>query len=88
MNGKALGWFCIIKDIEPKITKNKIGLELSAEHREDIRYRKAEIISVGAEIDKLKAGDTVSYDRHAGNQLEEGDNLYKVIQANDIVVVW
>lgn len=86
--GESLGWFLVIKDIEPKIKKTSGGLELSKEHRKDIRYNKAEVVSVGHEINKLHKGDVILYDKHAGNQLEEGDNLFKVIRATDAVVIW
>lgn len=86
---RALGYYLIIKDVEPKTKKNSIGLELTDDQRKDIRYRKAEIISVGEELtDKLLVGDVISYDRHAGNQLEEDDTIYKVISARDVVVIW
>ena len=86
---KALGVFLVIKDIEAKVKKNSIGLELTEEHRDDIRYRRAEIVSVGDDVPKLSAGDIISYDKHAGNQLEtDEDQVYKVISVRDIVVVW
>ena len=44
---EALSHYLIIEDIEPKVQKNAIGLELTDNQRDDIRYRKAKVISVG-----------------------------------------
>ena len=86
---RAVGQFLVVKDIEPKVKKNSIGLELTDKQRDDIRYRKAEIVSVGEDVPKLNCCDIISYDRHAGSQLEtEDDVVFKVISARDIVVVW
>ena len=54
--------------------------------REDIRYREAEIISIGMPILGLEPGAQILYDMVAGHMLEGVDNNYRLIKIDDIVV--
>ena len=63
------------------------GLILTDDTDEDNRYKKANIISVGNDVDVVKEGDTIYYDKHAGHDIGYKDDLYKVIRARDIVIV-
>jgi co-chaperonin GroES (HSP10) len=85
---KAVGFFVIVKELSSsKTVKSKHGLLLTEKDREDIRYVKASIVSVGDPKFSLKEGDVVLYDKFAGSIVEnEGDN-YKVIKTADIAVV-
>ena len=56
---KAVGRNLIIQRIEPKSTKTDGGLLLSEKDREDIRYIKAVILSVGDECGNLKENLTL-----------------------------
>ncbi len=47
---KAIGRNLIIKIIKETTTKTKGGLILNEKSREDIRYRKATIVSVGTDV--------------------------------------
>ena len=55
--------------------------------RADIRYIKAEIVSIGDEIKGLVKNDIIFYDRHAGHSIEIENKNYHVIKAQDVVVV-
>ena len=79
---QAIGRFIIIDEIKESIKKTSGGLELAEKHREDLRYRKATIVSLGAAVEALSSGDTIMFDRVAGHELENG---YKVIQDRDVV---
>jgi len=84
---KAIGRNLIIKVVKETTTQTKGGLILNEKSREDIRYRKANIISAGEEVVGVKEGDTVYFDRSAGHGIEiNGDKLH-VIKNQDIVVV-
>ena len=63
------------------------GLILTDETDTDNRYKKANIISVGNLVEVVKKGDVIFYDRHAGHDIDYNDELYRVIQARDIVLV-
>lgn len=84
---KAIGNNLIIEIQKETTTKTKGGLILNEKSREDIRYRKATIISAGEEVVGTKEGDTVYFDRHAGHGIEINSEKFHVIKNQDIVVV-
>lgn len=84
---KAIGRNLIINKIKEGTTKTKGGLLLAENQREDIRYIKADVVSVGTEVSGVNENDTVYFDRHAGHKIEVGDNSYHVIKSADVVVV-
>lgn len=84
---KALGRNLIIEKIDEGTTETKGGLLLAETHKEDIRYVKAKIIDVGNELDILKKGNIIFYDRHAGHKIEIENKSYHVIKSHDVVVV-
>lgn len=84
---KAIGRNLIIQKIKEGTTKTKGGLLLAENQREDIRYTEADILSVGEQVEGLKEGDKIFFDRHAGHKIEIDKKTYHVIKAQDIVVV-
>jgi co-chaperonin GroES (HSP10) len=84
---KAIGRNLIIKKIKEGTTKTKGGLLLSENQRDDIRYIEAEVLSIGTEVEGVKEGDSIFYDRHAGHKIEISKETYHVIKLQDIVVV-
>ena len=84
---KAVGKNLIINIIKEGNTKTKGGLLLAENQREDIRYVEASIVSVGDEVIGLKQDDKIYFDRHAGHKIEIDKKSYRVIKAQDIVVV-
>ncbi len=84
---KAIGRNLIIEKIKEGTTKTKGGLLLAENQREDIRYTEADILSVGEQVEGLKKGDKIFFDRHAGHKIEIDKKTYHVIKAQDVVVV-
>ena len=84
---KAIGVFLVIEDIKEKPTKTKGGLLLTDKIKEDIRYRKGKIKSVGDLVKGLETGDTIYYDKHAGFNIELDDKVLLVIKQQDVVIV-
>tara|TARA_R110000803_G_scaffold210203_1_gene281412 strand:+ start:2728 stop:2988 length:261 start_codon:yes stop_codon:yes gene_type:complete len=84
---KAIGRNLIIKKEKQGTTKTKGGLLLAESQKDDIRYIKASIVSVGEEIQELKKGDEIFFDRHAGHRIEINGDVYNVIKIQDVVVV-
>jgi chaperonin GroES len=84
---KAIGRNLIIEKIKEGTTKTKGGLLLAESQREDIRYTEANVLSVGKEVEGLKEGDKIFFDRHAGHKIEIDKKTYHVIKAQDVVVV-
>ena len=48
------------------------GLEFTEDQNKDVRYLKAEIVSVGDKVTMLAPGNIIRYDRHAGHGIESG----------------
>ena len=84
---KAIGNNVVIVPVKVTGDKTKGGLLLVKKDREDIRYIKAVIHSVSDEIQALKKGDEIYYDKHAGHIIEFNKDQYTVIKVQDIVVV-
>jgi len=84
---RALGRNLIIEKIEEQIQKTDGGLLLAEIHRDDIRYLKAKIISLGEDVVGVKKEDIIFYDKHAGHKIQEKGKIYHVIKSTDVVVV-
>lgn len=83
---KPIGKYIVIKKIEEEL-KTKSGLLLSAQDASGFRYKKAEVIKPGTNVDVINEGDIIYYDGAAGHQMLINDNPYTVIQERDVVVV-
>tara|TARA_R100000900_G_scaffold136591_1_gene114637 strand:- start:129 stop:389 length:261 start_codon:yes stop_codon:yes gene_type:complete len=84
---KAIGKYIVIDPIKEVDTKTKGGLILAESQREDVRYRKAKIVTVGSDVNVLKKGNEIYYDKSAGFNIEIKQEQYKVIKEFDVVVV-
>mgnify|MGYP003682884647 CR=1 FL=1 len=84
---KAIGRNLIIKIIKESTTKTKGGLILNEKSREDIRYRKATIVSIGEEVVGICKDDTIYFDKNAGHGIEIENEKLHVIKNQDVVVV-
>ncbi len=84
---RAIGKYIVINPIREVDTKTKGGLILAESQREDIRYREAEVIEVGSEVNSLKKGDNIYYDKAAGFNIEIKKEQYKIIKEFDVVIV-
>ena len=82
---KAINYYIVIKKIEA--AKTVAGLELTEQQNSDVRYLKAEVVSCGALVLGIEAGDIIKYDKHAGHGIEWNDKLFHVITAQDVVIV-
>ena len=84
---KAVGKYIVINPIKEVDTTTKGGLILAEKQREDIRYRRAKVIEPGTEVEVLKTGDEIYYDRSSGFNIELNNKEYKVIKEFDVVVI-
>jgi len=84
---KAVGKYIVIDPIKEVDTTTKGGLILAEKQREDIRYRRAKVIEPGTEVEVLKTGDEIYYDKSAGFNIEINKENYKVIKEFDVVVI-
>ncbi len=84
---KAVGKNIIIQKEKQGISKTKGGLLLTEKTREDLRYNKAKIISIGNEVVGVNNNDNIYYDKHAGHDIEYNKEIYQVIKLQDVVIV-
>lgn len=84
---KAIGKYIVVDPLKEDNAKTKGGLILADSHREDIRYRRAIVINTGTDVESLKEGDEVYYDKSAGFNIEIDKTNYKIIKEFDIVIV-
>jgi len=82
---KAIGNYIIVEEMVEPHTKTSGGLELGEKHREDIRYRKATIVSSGPDL--VRKGQTILFDRVAGFPAEYNNKIYKVINVRDVIAI-
>ncbi len=85
---RAVGYYIVLDELKEPVKKTKGGLLLSEKAREDIRYRRGKVISVGNNVEAVKPEDIVWYDRVAGHAIEiETDAIHRVIREADVVIV-
>jgi co-chaperonin GroES (HSP10) len=83
---KAINYYLIVDKIK-EAPKKVAGLELTEKQNSEVRYLRAEVISVGENVPMIKTGDIVRYDKHAGHGIEWKDKLYYVLKAPDVVII-
>jgi len=84
---KAVGKYIVIEPIKEVDVQTKGGLILAEKQREDIRYRRAKVVEPGSDVEVLKKGDEVYYDKSAGFNIEINKENYKVIKEFDVVII-
>ena len=83
---KAIGSFVVLRKQSEEV-KSKSGLIMTEYTDKNIRYKLAEVVSVGESVNGLQAGDKVYYDSAAGSDIRiEGEKL-TVVPDRQIVVV-
>ena len=83
---QAINNYVVVEKI--KEAPRKVGgLELTEKQDKDIRYLRANVISVGNLVPNIKEGDIVRYDKHAGFGIEWDSKLLFVIKSQDIVII-
>ena len=83
---KAVNHYLIIDMIKNEPTKVG-GLILTEKTDEDNRYLKAKVISIGNNVEGIKEGDIIHYDKHAGHGIQHKDTFYHVIKQMDVVLI-
>jgi co-chaperonin GroES (HSP10) len=81
-----IGKNIIIKPIDEEV-ETRSGLLLSAEDSNQLRYKKGTVIKSGTDVEVIKEGDNVYYDKRSGHTMLLNDDKYTLIQERDVVVV-
>ena len=83
---QAINYFIVIRKVK-EAPKKVGGLELTEDQNKDVRYLKAEVVSVGDKVQGIEPGNIIRYDKHAGHGIEWQEELYHVINLGDVVIV-
>ena len=83
---KAINFYLIVSDIKEE-QKKIAGLIFTEKTDLDNRYVRAKVISCGSKVEGVNDKDIVYYDKHAGHGISYGDTLYKIIRAQDVVLL-
>jgi len=84
---KAIGKYIVVKPIKEVDVRTKGGLILAEKQREDVRYRRANVVEPGSDVKVLQKEDEVYYDKAAGFNIEIDKEEYKVIKEHDVVII-
>jgi hypothetical protein len=77
---QAINHYIVIRKIKEAPVKVG-GLELTEDQNKDVRYLKAEIVSVGDKVTMLAPGNIIRYG------IEWNEDLFHVINLGDVVIV-
>ncbi len=83
---RAVNKYIIVETIIEEM-KTESGLMLSGDDANDFRYKKALVINPGTNVDTVKEGDTIYYDRSSGHTMILQNKKYTIILERDVVVV-
>jgi len=83
---KPINKYILVNKIDEEV-KTQSGLLLSAEDIEGFRYRKATVVKPGTEVNDIKEGDVIYYDKRSGYTMLIEDKPVTVILERDVVVV-
>jgi co-chaperonin GroES (HSP10) len=83
---RPIGKYIVVKDIQEEI-KTESGLILSGEDTNQLRYKRAEVVAPGTDVDVIDEGDELYYDKSHSFTMLINDVQYTIIQERDVVVV-
>jgi co-chaperonin GroES (HSP10) len=83
---RPIGKYIIVKDIKEEI-KTESGLILSGEDANQLRYRRAEVIAPGTDVEVIDEGDELYYDKGHSFTMLINNEQYTIISERDVVVV-
>ena len=83
---KAINKYIIIDKVSEEM-KTESGLLLSGEDANEFRYNKGIVVTPGTNVEAVKEGDTIYYDKSSGHTMILQDKKYTVILERDVVVV-
>ena len=88
MNIRPIGERVLIKPIK-KEEKTKSGILLSSKSSNTDTKNQAEVVALGKgeKLEGIKVGDKVIFNKFSGNEIEDGDIKYLIVNADDILAV-
>jgi co-chaperonin GroES (HSP10) len=83
---RAINKYIIIQEIVEEM-KTASGILLTGEDTKDFRYKKGKVINPGTNVESIKEGDVIYYDKSSGHKMIIDENQYSIIMERDVVVV-
>tara|TARA_R100000353_G_scaffold111058_1_gene79656 strand:- start:5474 stop:5731 length:258 start_codon:yes stop_codon:yes gene_type:complete len=83
---KPVNKYILIDPITEEVKTNS-GLLLSSDDKNQLRYKKANVVETSDLVETINKGDEIYYDKAQAHEVIILDKSYVVIQERDVVVV-
>lgn len=84
---KAINNYVIVEESKLGVRTSESGLEFAEALDDEVRYRRGTILDAGQFDNLFSKGDSILYDKHAGNGSPELPERCKIMQVRDIAVI-
>ena len=82
---KPLGKRVLIKQVEQEeVTKSGIDLPGTASKEKPIT---GEVLAVGKEVEDVKAGDKVIFEKYSGTEVKDGDDSFLILDIDNVLAI-
>ena len=82
---KPLGKRVLIKQVEQEeVTKSGIVLPGTASKEKPIT---GEVLAVGKEVEDVKAGDKVIFEKYSGTEVKDGDDSFLILDIDNVLAL-
>ena len=82
---KPLGKRVLIKQVEQEeVTKSGIVLPGTASKEKSIT---GEVLAVGKDVEDVKAGDKVIFEKYTGTEVKDGDDSFLILDIDNVLAI-
>lgn len=82
---KPLGKRVLIKQVEQEeVTKSGIVLPGTASKEKPIT---GEVLAVGKDVENVKAGDKVIFEKYTGTEVKDGDDSFLILDIENVLAI-
>ena len=82
---KPLGKRVLIKQVEQEeVTKSGIVLPGTASKEKPIT---GEVLAVGKEVEDVKSGDKVIFEKYTGTEVKDGDDSFLILDIDNVLAI-
>jgi chaperonin 10 Kd subunit len=82
---KPLGKRVLIKQVEQEeVTKSGIVLPGTASKEKPIT---GEVLAVGKDVEDVKAGDKVIFEKYTGTEVKDGDDSFLILDIENVLAI-
>ena len=75
---KAIGKNIVIEEIKEKV-KTESGILLTSDDTNQFRYKKGRVLIPGTDVDTVKEGDIIYYDKRAGHSMNLNNKMVRIL---------